>query len=878
TADSPFPIGTYSPEGVVNAPVTVNCGGTLYVDQTFEDNRTVTAADADGVVVDLAITSISPWSDAITIGDTTPSAGVGEEASAQVTVGSDIEAGTFTVEVTATNNDDVPQTGTCTFDVVVNPFLTIGEVQGVVADTDVGTAHTSPYVGQYVVVQGVIYQLTQQKSGNTTYYGFHIQNTADAADGDPLSSDGIFVFIGRFSTLRVNGGGFYEPQIGDEVVLRGPVVEYFNLTELSNPYLLDVVDEDVDLDAVLPAFETAPPDDLEDANRYWERREGMRAQIPADSIVLNGRDVFTSSLDSEVWVMRGDHELAKREDLYARRSFRDPHPLDNNPSQLFDDGNGYRIIMGGLGVKGAFDDITALLAPARTYDKLTNAPIGGVYYSFGKYQIQVAEQLQLENGVDPALNNPPQAFDRQFEYSITTFNVENLYDFVDDQFDGCDFEGNSGCEGVSPPFDYVPSSDDAYQARLEEIASQIVGDLHSPDILMVQEVEDQDVCLIADGLYTCPDPGSQVNDVDGKPDALQELAVKISAQGGPDYDAAFDRDGADDRGIISAFLFRTDRVQLRPAMEDDPVLGDSPTVVYDKPGADPLPYNFDVQNPKVLNATLPDDVTGPTDGDNVFTRPPQVGFFRLWRDGIGTSVFTDLYITDNHFSSGPDNRVGQRTEQALYNARIVEALQAADPQVYVAVGGDLNVYPRPDDPFPTPNESDQLAGLYNLGMLNLWDVLVANSPVSAYGYIYQGQSQTLDQIFVTPSWMAEFIQVNSAHINSDFPADNPDDGPRGTSDHDPLVARYSLLPTLDRLEAMLYYFESTGDILGYNTLEIMLDRLDRARKFEARGQMDAYMDQLYAFASQAQDFAPDQLKQLAADVLAQEALLLVSLP
>ena len=93
-----------------------------------------------------------------------------------------------------------------------------------------------------------------------------------------------------------------------------------------------------------------------------------------------------------------------------------------------------------------------------------------------------------------------------------------------------------------------------------------------------------------------------------------------------------------------------------------------------------------------------------------------------------------------------------------------------------------------------------------------------------------------------------------------------------------MVARYTLLPTLDRLEALLYYYDGLGDIYGNKTLKIMLDRLDRARKFEAKGQIDAYTDQLYAFASQAQDFAPDQMSQVAADALAQEALLLVTLP
>jgi hypothetical protein len=353
------------------------------------------------------------------------------------------------------------------------------------------------------------------------------------------------------------------------------------------------------------------------------------------------------------------------------------------------------------------------------------------------------------------------------------------------------------------------------------------------------------------------------------------LATLILALGGPEYDAAYDRDGADDRGIINAYLFRKDSAELLAPQDDHPVLGSDPEIVYRSDG---LLYNTDVQNPKALNAVLPTDVVGDTDGDNVFTRPPQVAHFRLWRDGIGMSVFEDIYLLDNHFSSGPDRRVGQRTEQAGYNAAIVDALQQVDPLAYVSVGGDLNVYPRPDDPFAAPDTSDQLAGLYNQGMTNLWDILVVDTPASAYGYVYQGQAQTLDQMFVTPFMLADLDQVWSSHINSDFPADFHGDGPRGTSDHDPLIALYMLHPTLDRLEALVYYYNASGDILGNQTTRILLDRIEKAGKFKEKGQMQAYMDQIYAFASQVLDFAPEQITQTAADVLAREALLLLTLP
>ena len=85
---------------------------------------------------------------------------------------------------------------------------------------------------------------------------------------------------------------------------------------------------------------------------------------------------------------------------------------------------------------------------------------------------------------------------------------------------------------------------------------------------MVQEVENQDICTVTGGALTC----GTADNADGKPDVLQELALKVASLGGPAYDAAFDRDSSDLRGIAPAFLYRTDRVQLLPAA-GDPILG-----------------------------------------------------------------------------------------------------------------------------------------------------------------------------------------------------------------------------------------------------------------------------------------------------------------
>jgi hypothetical protein len=698
-----------------------------------------------------------------------------------------------TMNLACTFSDAEGRSGTTTISLTVLSIVPIGTVNGVVTDTEDATQHNSPKLGQIVAVQGVIYEKTlAATSTGGTYYAFFIQNTAATRDADPNTSDGLYVFMNTTSTMSAPGGS-YTPTVGDEVAVQGTVTEFFNMTELTNPSLLtSVLRSNVDLDAELAPFAANPPANLADANRYWERRQGMRGQVPADSIVLNGRNVFNPA-DAEIWVARADSTIAARADPYERRAFRDAHPLDDNYNAGNWDGNGYRILMGSLGIKATAGDAQALLEPARTFDFVTNAPVGGVNYSFSKYRIEVTTQPDLGEGPDPAANNPPGTFDRSISYSIVDYNLENLYDYRDNPFSGCDFTGNSGCPrvapylaAITPPYDYVPASDGAYQARLTDIARQIINDLHGPDILMVQEVENQDICMVTGTALTC---GSSDN-LDGKPDVLQELALKVADLGGPTYDAAFDRNSSDLRGIAPAFLYRTDRVQLLPPA-GDPLLGGSPAIVY--PGA-AVPYDGDVSNPKTLNAVLPAGITA-CETSWVFPRAPDIALFRIYSTSIGVGSHRDVYVVDNHFKSGPDTCVGHRTEQARYNAAIVQFLQAANPNARIVLGGDLNVYPRPDDPFAPigqPASSDQLGPLYDpgLGLTNLWDVLLGQAPESAYSYVFVGMAQTLDQVFVNPVMLADLKQFRTAHINSDFPADYPGDVARGTSDHDPDVASF----------------------------------------------------------------------------------------
>ncbi len=870
---------------VADAPTSITCGGALSaVEGMSPVTRAITATDPDDTVVNIAIASVTPANPQITLTGLTAAAADGGTASATLGVGTSTP-GNYTVTLTATNDDTIPQTASCSVAVSVLDVRSIGEIQGSVGDTANGLTQRSPFapatgngLGQTIATRGVIVQKTLARtSAGARNYGIFLQEPSAATDGDPMTSDGIFVFINTSSALV----GGYAPQVGDEVVVTGRVSEFFNLTQLSSASLVQVVRSGVDIEAEVPAFEVDPPVDLAAANRYWERHEGMQAQVPAGSLVQGGRNVFASTADAEIYFYRGDYgPLAGRSDPYARRIFRDPHPLDDVPDQLFDNGNGFRFLIGALGVKATANDENALLAPANTSDTLTNAPAGGIYFGFSKYQIQVADQPMFVAGADPSLNGAPEAPDLAFDWTSSTYNVENLYDFRDDPTDGCDFLGNSGCTGVRPPFDYVPGSTQEYDEQLTSLATQIIEDLHAPDLIMTQEGEDQDICSVSGSTLTCG--GAEAGD--GSPDTLQELALRIAALGGPTYAAASDRDGADDRGIVSGFLYRTDRVQLLPVAATDPVLGTDTGVVYD---SDPLGYNDDVQNPKALNTDLPADLQGGStlDGTNVFTRPPQVGHFRVWRDGIGTSVFLDVWAISNHFSSTPDGRVFQRIEQAAYLAAIVDAIESADPGARVIAGGDFNVYPRPDDPFKPgqpigssglTGPSDQLAALYDQGLTSLWDTLVADIPAAAYSYVFQGQAQTLDSQFITDDLEAEFEAYRVAHINADFAADFADDGARGASDHDPSQARYALAVTIARLDALVRYLDGAGELRGINTTKNLLSKLTKAAQFTAAGKDDAARSQLIAFSDQVADYSPQFIDPDVAAGLREEVAVLLS--
>src|SRR5690606_35958200 len=137
-----------------------------------------------------------------------------------------------------------------------------------------GRGDTSPLLDRTVTVEGVV-------TGNFARHlgGWFVQ---DAGDGDPVTSDGLFVVSELDPGLRA----------GDRVRLRGRVVEHGERGRGTLTTLQAGAIEVTGRGDVTPVVLTAPPPD-------WERYEGMRVRIEAPLAI------------------GGQHQLSRRGVLHA---------------------------------------------------------------------------------------------------------------------------------------------------------------------------------------------------------------------------------------------------------------------------------------------------------------------------------------------------------------------------------------------------------------------------------------------------------------------------------------------------------------------------------------------------------------------------------
>jgi predicted extracellular nuclease len=576
-----------------------------------------------------------------------------------------------------------------------------------------GEGFLSPLDGQTVTkVAGTVTAVRLSGSGR----GFWMQESSPDASR-PSASSGVFVFT---SSAAVSPG--------DDVLVTGKVNDYYALssgetlattaslsvTEIA-PTLVTTVSTGNALPAPLVLTPTTVPDlyaptvaggnvesiatvdPTNSALEFWEAHEGMRVEVDNARVTGPGKTQY-----GEIYVTtKPTQQATPRGGTYIAG-------YDSVPS-------------GRVLVAPANGPVPA----ANVGDVLTGATVGPVDWStFGGYDI-VATTLggYQDNGLTPT-SASPQAPD---QLAIATYNVENL-----------------------APGD--PAS------KYEALANGVVQNLASPDIISVEEIQDND--------------GATDDGVVAADQTLTKFTAAIAAAGGPAYqwseiDPINDHDGGQPGGNIRVvFLYNPARVSLVAAPGGSPTTAVGVTQAAD--GTADL-----TQSPGLID---------PTNVAWTDSRKPLAAQFTFQ----GKTVI----VVGNHFASklGDQNADGrfqpaarasevQRGEQATAVNAFVHSVLDVDPRANLVLAGDFNDY----------QFSPTIHTLTDNGA-TLTDLINTLPQDEQYTYVFNGISQVLDHIFVTKP-LADAtpaaVQYQVIHVNSEFAAQ--------ASDHDPQVVRITPL-------------------------------------------------------------------------------------
>ncbi|HET6500748.1 MAG TPA: endonuclease/exonuclease/phosphatase family protein [Amycolatopsis sp.] len=354
---------------------------------------------------------------------------------------------------------------------------------------------------------------------------------------------------------------------------------------------------------------------------------------------------------------------------------------------------------------------------ADTGDVLTGFTSGPVEYSdYGGYTLEASVLGTLK---DNGLARESTRKQRSGELAVATYNVENL------------------------------SAVDSQQ-KFDQLAQGIVGNLAAPDVVTLEEIQDDNGAAgTGDGVVAADQ-------------TLKRFTDAIVAAGGPRYDwREIDpqdlADGGEPGGNIrTAFLFDPRRVSF-----------------VDRPGGNAVtPVSVVTTRGKPHLSISPGRVE-PADTAWQDSRKPLAGEF-VFR---GRTVF----VIANHFNSKggdqpthgryqPPTRGSevQRGKQAQVLRGFVDQLLAADPGANIVVAGDLNDY-----------QFSSALQVLTAGHA-LTDLITTLPVAEQYSYVYEGNSQVLDHILVSPALRRADYDV--VHVNAEFA--------QQASDHDPQIVRF----------------------------------------------------------------------------------------
>jgi predicted extracellular nuclease len=572
-----------------------------------------------------------------------------------------------------------------------------------------GTSWLSPQNGQHVTnVPGIVTAIRPTGSSR----GYWIQDPTP--DANPATSEGVFVFTSSPGVA-----------VGDSVLVSGTVKDFYPLasgdtvgntsnlsvTEINGPTAsvlshgnalpaAEVITPTTVPGAYAPDLgganiESTPIDPARSALDFWESREGMRVEVD------DARAVGPSNDFGEQYVTTKP----------------DQTPTYRGGTELLDEN---AVPSGRIEVIPA-DGSNPGVSVGDVFGGATAGPVD--YSQFGGYTISATQVGAVQHKDLPPVVATSQ---KRKQLAVATYNVENL----------------------------APGDPAAKYTRL---AQGVVTNLAKPDIVAVEEVQDN--------------TGATDNGVVAADQTLTKLTAAIVAAGGPKYDwreidPVNDKDGGQPGGNIRVvFLFNPERVAFVDRGSSSVNRSTTPTSVEKVEGKPAL--------------TLSPGRVDPASTAWNSSRKPLAGEFLFWNKPV--------FVIANHFASklGDQNADGrfqypaqssavQRANQATEVHDFVQQIQKVDKKADVVVLGDLNDYQ-----FSPALAALRTGSTAGQGTPILTD-LISTLPVNErYTYVFDGISEVLDHILVSPAVRGVRYQV--IHINAEYTDQ--------TSDHDPQVVR-----------------------------------------------------------------------------------------
>lgn len=337
-----------------------------------------------------------------------------------------------------------------------NLFTPIYEVQG--------SGASSPLVGTEVAIEGVVVGDFQNNAlpDNGDLNGFHIQDPI--SDGDPTTSDGVFVYA----------PGGIDVTVGDGVRVRGSVSEYNGMTEITASQMWVCSSGN----SIAPTTLSLPVASVDDFEAY----EGMLVTFLQDLYISEyfnfdryGEIVLTSTrhLTPTAQYEPGSQEVFDAMQAYILdrilvddgRTTQNPDPASHPNGSDFTLDNLFR---GG--------------------DLVTNLT-GVLDYGYNLYRIQPTQ------GADyTAVNLRTETPDIiEGDLKVASFNVLNYFLDIDYGVDYCGPSGNMECRGADT-IEELERQRAKILAALSDIEADIFG------LMEIQNDEDESVADLVAGL------------------------------------------------------------------------------------------------------------------------------------------------------------------------------------------------------------------------------------------------------------------------------------------------------------------------------------------------------------------------------------------